>query len=287
MTDGTLTAADGTRLACHRGRGAGEPLVCLPGGPMAASDYLGDLGGLDSVVRLDLRGTGDSAEPADPSTYRLDRQVADVEALRMHLGLEQFDLLGHSAGGSLAVRYAEQHPSRIRRLVLVTPSPFVVGLEISDADRRAVAELRRSEPWFSDAYAAFERIWAGAPTAADWAAIEPFRHGRAGVPADEPRRNAEAAGRYYADDALDPDATRAAIAQLAAPVLLIAGEFDVSLPPARAEEYRKLFPHGELAVAPASGHYPWADDPAWFVRTVTAFRTGPARPAAGWRAEPR
>ena len=73
----SFDGSDGTRLAYHR-TGKGEPLVVLPGGPMLASAYLGDLGGLSarrSLVRLDLRGTGDSAVPTDPSTYRCDRQV--------------------------------------------------------------------------------------------------------------------------------------------------------------------------------------------------------------------
>src|SRR5262245_64627857 len=98
---------DGTRLA-HHSLGAGDPLICLPGGPMRASVYLGDLGGLSAHVRLvllDLRGTGNSAAPVDLATYRLDRQVDDVEALRVHLGLATVDLLAHSGGGSLAIAY--------------------------------------------------------------------------------------------------------------------------------------------------------------------------------------
>ncbi|MER7498983.1 hypothetical protein AB0L05_07440 [Nonomuraea pusilla] len=40
-----FSAPDGTALAYHL-TGEGEPLVCVPGGPMRASAYLGDLGGL-------------------------------------------------------------------------------------------------------------------------------------------------------------------------------------------------------------------------------------------------
>ena len=40
----TFGARDGTRLA-YRLNGHGEPLICLPGGPMQASAYLGNLGG--------------------------------------------------------------------------------------------------------------------------------------------------------------------------------------------------------------------------------------------------
>lgn len=216
-------APDGTRLAYHLA-GDGAPLVCLPGGPMLDSAYLGDLGGLDAhraLVRLDLRGTGASAVPADPASYRVDRQVADVEALRTVLGLDRVDLAAHSAGATLALLYAARHPGRLGRLVLIDPSPMAAGVEITDADRRAVAELRRGEPWFPDAFAAFERIWAGGATAADW--------------------------------------------------LLIAGAYDVSLPPERAAAYAALFRTAELAVQPGGGHLAWLDDPQWFVRTTTRF----------------
>jgi pimeloyl-ACP methyl ester carboxylesterase len=173
---------DGTRLAFHS-TGTGEPVVCLPGGPMQASAYLGDLGGLSSSRTLampDLRGTGDSAVPADAATYRCDRQVEDVEALRLSLGLDAVDLLGHSAGGALAV--------------------------------------------------------------ADWDGIAPFTHGRwdaaarARRAAQVGRTNGDAAAVYYSAGAIDPDAVRGALGELAAPVLLLAGEYDVSLPPNRAAE---------------------------------------------------
>jgi pimeloyl-ACP methyl ester carboxylesterase len=275
----TFDAADGTRLAYHRA-GAGRPLLCLPGGPMQASAYLGDLGGLSahrSLVLLDLRGTGASAAPADPATYRCDRQVGDVEALRVHLGLDRVDLLAHSAGAALALLYAAGHPDRVGRLALITPSPRPVDLEVSDLDRQRVAELRRGEPWFPDAAAALGRIGSGEATDADWEAITPFTYGRwdAAAQANHAReatlKNAEAGAAYYAPGALDPDATRAALAGLQAPVLLLAGGYDVVLPPDRAGEYAALFPRAELAVQPGAGHFPWLDDPAWFTRTVARF----------------
>jgi pimeloyl-ACP methyl ester carboxylesterase len=274
-----LSGVDGTRLAYHRA-GEGTPLICIPGGPMQSSAYLGDLGGLTthrSLVRLDPRGTGESAAPSDPGSYRCDRQVDDVEALRAHLGQDRIDLLGHSAGGTLAVLYAARHPHRVGRLALITPSPRPVGLEISDADRRAVAEQRRGEPWFPDAFAAFERIWTGGATDADWTAITPFTHGRwdaaveARLAREAGEKNPEAAAEYYATGALDPDATRAALARLDAPVLVVAGGYDVGLPPNRAVDYAGLFGRSETAVLPGGGHYPWRDDPAWFVRTLAGF----------------
>jgi len=247
---------------------------------MQASAYLGDLGGgaaHGSLVLLDLRGTGASAIPADPTSYRCDRQVEDVDALRVHLGLERIDLLGHSAGAALALLYAARHRDRVDRLVLLNPSPRVVGLEITDADRRQVAELRRGEAWFPGAFAALERIWSGEATAADWTAIAPFTYGRwdaasqAHLAREASQTNAEAAAVYYSAGALDPEATSAALARLRAPVLLVAGEYDVALPPRCAAEYAGLFGQAELAVQPGGGHYPWLDDPEWLEQTLAGF----------------
>lgn len=271
----TFTAPDGTRLA-YRVTGTGDPLLCLPGGP-ADSRYLGDLGGLSAHRRLivpDLRGTGRSAVPDDPASYRCDRMVDDVEALRAHLGLPRTDLLAHSGGTDLAALYAARHPERVGRLVLVTPGARSVGLAATGRERRELALLRSEEPWFPAAFAALEALIAGA--GGDGQAVAPFLHGRwdasarrqhaAGQP-----RNAEAVARFAAEGAFDPGATRAALAAFAAPVLLLAGEYDLNSPPGTVAGFAELFPGATLVVQPGAGHYPWRDDADRFVSAVAAF----------------
>ncbi len=274
-----LAAYDGTKLAYHV-LGEGAPVVCLPGGPMQDSEYLGDLGGLSEHVRLvllDPRGTGQSATPADPGSYRCDRQVDDVEALREQLGLARMNLLAHSGGTNLAVLYAARHPERIGKLVLVAPSPYAVGLTVTTDDRREVVRLRDGESWFGPASAAFERVNAGQATDGDWAALAPFTYGRWDAAAQanhargETRRNNEAAGIYGSEGAFHPEATRAALATLGAPVLLLAGEVDVNSPPRVVAELAGLFPNATLATQPGAAHFPWLDDPAAFTSTVTSF----------------
>jgi proline iminopeptidase len=152
-------------------------LVCVPGGPMQAAAYLGDLGGLSrhrQLIMLDLRGTGGSAIPQDPTSYRCDRLVSDVAALRRHLGLDRPDLLAHSAGTNLALLYATRHPQRVGRLALITPSMAAVGIETTGEVRRDVAQRRAGEPWYGPAAAALERIVAGQAGDGDRDAITPF-----------------------------------------------------------------------------------------------------------------
>ncbi|MEV6589517.1 alpha/beta fold hydrolase [Streptomyces acidicola] len=283
----TFTAPDGTELAYHL-KGHGEPLVVLPGGPMRASEYLGDLGGLDAhrqLVLLDLRGTGQSAVPRDPATYRCDRLVDDVEALRVRLGLERMDVLAHSAGGSLAMRYAARYPERVRRLALITATPWAVGMPATVEDRLEAARLRKDEPWYEDAYPAFEGAWTGqGPEGDDMMTYAPFFYGRwdaaarAHMAADEHQVNEEASELYGSEGAYDPPATRAALAELDAPVLVYAGELDGGPRPALARRAADLFPRGEFAVQPGAGHYPWLDNPEWFVGCVAEF-FGRRRPA--------
>jgi proline iminopeptidase len=275
----TFTAADGTELAYHV-QGEGIPLICVPGGPMRASVYLGDLGGLPAyrqLITLDLRGTGESAIPADPGTYRCDRLVGDVAALQDHLRLDRCDLLAHSAGANIAVQYAVCHQPRVRKLALITPSGRAVGMEPDSGMRREIVLLREHEPWFAEAAAAFARIDAGTGTDDDWAAIAPFFYGRwdaaaqAHAAADDAQTNKAAASTFMAEGAFDPSAARAALAGFGAPVLVLAGGADLSRPPGVVAEFASLFPAARYVVQPDAGHYPWLDDAGQFASAVTAF----------------
>ncbi|MFF3455442.1 alpha/beta fold hydrolase [Streptomyces sp. NPDC002730] len=277
----TLTAADGTELAYHV-MGEGEPLLCLPGGPMRASAYFGELGGLSrrrQLVMLDLRGTGDSGIPGDPATYRCDRQVDDVEALRDHFGWDSVDVLAHSASGDLAILYAARYPQRIRTLSLITARARALGVDFTEEHRREVVALRAGESWFEAARDAYEAVWFGSPTDADFDAAAPFFYGRwdaaaqAHAAADVEQTNELAADVYASSGAFDPAVALAAIACLDAPVLVLAGELDSGPRPRVAADIAKLFPHAELAVQPGAGHFPWLDDPVCFTQTVATFLT--------------
>ncbi|MFE7413307.1 alpha/beta fold hydrolase [Streptomyces laurentii] len=274
-----FTTYDGTRLA-YRTRGEGAPLVVLPGGPMRDQAYLGDLGGLTAhrtLIVLDPRGTGDSALPADPHSYRCDRQVADVEALRAHLGLERIDLLGHSGSANLATLYAAAHPARVRSLVLVTPGGRAVGCGVTDEEWDKAAEVFADRPWYAEARAALDALDPDAPARDAAPIVLPFAYGRwdeaarAHAAAADEQINWEAAAAFYAPGAFDPEATRTALRDFDAPVLVLAGEYDGGPTPAKAAAIAACFPHAELVVQSGAGHFPWVDDAGAFRRPVAAF----------------
>ena len=232
-------------------------VLLVPGGPLLDPAYLPfELPG-ERVLVADLRFA-----PA----RRCDQLVDALEELREAHGIPVVDLVAHSAGANLAVRYLERFAHRVARLVLVTPSTFAVGLPVSAQARSRTAELSRDEPWFEESSAALQRIAAGTAGPDDWDAVGRLT---GSDPAEEP--DPVLAAEFAAEGAFDPPATRAALAGFAGEVLVLAGEFDVAAPPPVLHEYAGLFPHARLVELPRARHFPWRDDPSGFAQAVRGF----------------
>jgi len=82
------------------------------------------------VVRLDLRGHGQSEVPAPDRELTLERLVQDVAELLDHLGVPMAHVVGNSAGGYLGQKLAMTRPERVRSLALFGSTP---GLKNSQA----------------------------------------------------------------------------------------------------------------------------------------------------------
>lgn len=113
---------DGHRIFLEQcGTPSGVPVLVLHGGPgggcsPAMRRYFDPAH--YRIVLFDQRGCGRSrphASVEDNTTWHL---VADIERIRLLLGIEQFILFGGSWGATLALIYALSHPERVRHLVL-------------------------------------------------------------------------------------------------------------------------------------------------------------------------
>lgn len=113
---------------------ADAPYVFMLHGAMANAErfrpWVPALARQYKVVRMDMRGHGDSSVPAADSELSLAVLVRDAIALMDHLGCAKVHFVGNSAGGYVGQHLAMEHPERVATLALFASAP---GLKNSQA----------------------------------------------------------------------------------------------------------------------------------------------------------
>jgi len=129
--------------------GSGERTFVLVHGYTGSRDdfreHLPELAKLGRTIALDQRGHGGTTNSGRSEDYTLEGLVADLAAAFDALGLARADLLGHSLGGMVALRFTLAHPERVASLVLMDTSARPMPLPIPEALRGAIAKLVREQ----------------------------------------------------------------------------------------------------------------------------------------------
>ncbi len=228
------------------------------------------------LVYFDHRGQGRSAA-GDPARYTLDENVADMEALRRHLGLGPVVSIGTSYGGMVAMAHAARHPGAVAKLVLIVTAAhggFVPRAE-QFIREHGTAEQQR----------VCQRLWAGtfqdAAQMAEYYAVMGPRYSRRYDPAAAEAVRGRAT---YAPEPLNrafgPGGVlrrfdlRAEIAGITVPTLILAGQHDWICPPDFSEEIHGLIPGSQLRIFAGSSHSIRADEPEALNAAIRHFVTG-------------
>ncbi len=103
------------------------PLLYLHGGPgESCFDFSFHqkerLGNHFHVIAIDQRGVCRSEEINESEDFRLQDLIEDCEALREHLNIEKWSLIGHSFGGYLSLLYGRAYPSAIHKIIFECPT---------------------------------------------------------------------------------------------------------------------------------------------------------------------
>lgn len=213
------------------------------------------------VIRFDLPGfalTG--PDPSDD--YSDERSIAVISALMDKLGLARANIVGNSIGGRIAWRFAAAQPTRVAKLVLISPDGFASpGFEYGKASEvPAMMQLMRySLPTLMVRMSMAPAY--GDPDFMNDALLERYRDLMLAPGA----RNAMLA-RMAQLVLVQPDAM---LKSIHAPTLVMWGEKDAMIPFSNAADYMRLLPSATLISYPKLGHLPQEEAPA---DTVVALR---------------
>jgi pimeloyl-ACP methyl ester carboxylesterase len=250
--------------------GAGAPLLLLHGHEQGATTWrwvIPALARTHRVLALSLPGHGESGPAADAHAPGADL-APFVAAFLSALGVEPpVDLVGHSAGGAIALRLALADPARIRTLTLVDSAGL--GREVHPL--LAVDTL----PVIGELAVMISRMPGGdlARTSMSAAMLfaQPWRVPGAFI--TEQHALSRRPGQLEASTAMaralfGPYGQRQILTgrlpALTTPTLVVWGDRDYLLPVQQAHAAVKNLPHGQLSVFPDCGHLPHVEHPGRF-----------------------
>jgi proline iminopeptidase len=256
--------------------------VCfvLHGGPggdhTAYKPGLSPLSEIMQLVYIDNRGSGRS-ERGPQSTYTLDNNVEDLEALRKYLGLEKIVIFGQSYGGMTALSYAVKYPQHIECLLLITTSP---SYQFMDRAKQFVEEKGNAEQ-----KKAAENLWRGFETEEQldefYQAMAPlysYTYDPKTAGEDPERNNAklrssrsrealnEGFGGFLKEYNVVPD-----LPSIQVPTLIIGARHDWITPVEESFVIAEHIPDNELVIFENSGHSVMKDEYEHFHSIVSDF----------------
>jgi len=200
------------------------------------------------LVLWDMRGHGQSGDPADPALYSHALTVGDMAAVLDACGIERAIIGGLSLGGVMSLAFHLAHPERVRALMLFDTGP---GFRNPEARRqwneRAEARARELEE-------------KGLPSSGGGAETRLARH-----------RSAQGlAGAARGMLTMQDGSLIGALPQIAVPTLVLVGADDRHFL-AAADYMAAKIPGVQKTVIPDAGHAANLDQPEAFNRAVAAF----------------
>ncbi|RNB87138.1 alpha/beta fold hydrolase [Brevibacillus fluminis] len=229
------------------------------------------------LVYIDNRGSGFSDE-GPQSTYSLENNVEDVEALREYLGLEKIVILGTSYGGIVAQSYGVKYPDRLQGLLLMVTTPSYRTIEKAKkilAEKGTEEQKIVGEKIFSGTFTSEEEFVKGIQV------MDPLYIYTYTAPSEEDKRTMEDALKRskHSYQALNEGfrtfmKTYDVIDQLPrikVPTLIIAGRHDWITPVEESVEISKGIPDNEFIIFENSSHDIIIDEYDLYIKTVTSF----------------
>jgi class 3 adenylate cyclase len=241
------TRSDGVTIA-YGTAGSGPPLILVPGWVTHLEYMWNDPASLlfapltDHVTLITYDKHGCGLSDRDRTEYTLASERLDVEELVDHLGLERFNLMGMSEGGTVAADYAAMHPDRVNKLVLYSCTAYGAGLAPEDFRRSFVDIIRAS--WGVGSSVITDML---APNASKEQQAEFAQYQRDSAPAEVAASMMES---LYSWD------IRPELADIDAETLIIHRRKSRAFPPANGRDLAAGIPNSRAVIVDGFAHFP-------------------------------
>jgi pimeloyl-ACP methyl ester carboxylesterase len=215
------------------------------------------------VIRYDLPGFALTG-PDPTGDYSDARGLQVLSALLDRLGIARATLIGNSIGGRLAWKFSAQNPTRVERLVLVSPDGFASpGLDYGRKPHvPAYFRLLRYALPKAMVQANLARAY-GDPSALSDQTVTRYW--------DLMRAPGVRAAMIACLEQAVLEAPEPLLRQIQAPTLLVWGEKDAMIPVANAADYLRTLPDSTLVRLPGLGHVPQEEAPTLSLAPVLSF----------------
>ena len=255
-----------------RGTSSDPPVVFLHGFMGSSRDWdevVEELSGTCYCMAIDLPGHGRSLDFTDRNTYTLTGAARGIVQVMKQADLLSATIIGYSMGGRLALYLAIQYGYLCTSLVIESATPGIRGnderVRRKELDEKLAEELRQGQ--FED----FLRRWYGQPIFRSLAEVpEKLEEVLKQRIFNEPEELAKAlCGMSVGAQA----PLWQHLADLAMPVLLLAGEYDrkyVDIVGAMGE----LLPHAAVEIVPGTGHNVHVENPSGVAARIKRFLGG-------------
>jgi pimeloyl-ACP methyl ester carboxylesterase len=249
----------------RRGEGPDVLLVAGLGDPAEAwQPQLDGLADRYRVTAVDNRGVGRT--PLSDGPLSAATMADDAAALLHALEVPSAHVAGFSMGSAIAQELALRHPELVRSLVLVSTYARADALFRSQLNFwRWLPEVAPSERAFFKAFF----TWVYTPRAHAEGLVDLFVEE---AMAFSPQQSIEAF-QAQVDVCLEHE-TADRLAEITAPALVLAGEFDVILPPRFGQAVAAAIPNARFEVLPEQAHQPFQEIPDEFNARVDEFWRG-------------
>ncbi len=290
-TDGKYYTVNGAKLYTVA-VGTGQPMIVIPGGP--GGTHLGyrvfdslTINSNIQVIYFDAFGRGKSDTAKDVKEYSLQRDIEDIEGLRIAMHINKISLLGHSYGSLVAQGYAIKYPQNVSHLIIANGfHSFVMWQENDDNSNREIKTnypevwdtlMKIREQGFVSSDEVHQEIYGKVPYPFLYT-YNPENFKSRGA---KPYPNSYNSKLYYQMVGKDGDFIvgsdignfdfRKDLKNLKMPILIIAGRYDRVAVPWMQIKYKEYCPQAKFVVFEKSGHNPQVEEQAKDFKLIKEF----------------